>query len=49
MASITNDCLIAVSARSYGATVYTQNRGDFTAIRDDFDFKRIVLDASDEK
>lgn len=49
MASITNDCLIAVSARSYGATVYTQNRGDFTAIRDVYDFKLIVLDASDEK
>lgn len=49
MASIANDCLIAVSARSYGATVYTQNRGDFTAILDVFDFKLIVLAANEEK
>jgi predicted nucleic acid-binding protein len=32
-ASITNDCLIAASTRSLGATVYTQNRKDFEAIR----------------
>jgi len=37
--SITNDCLIAVSARSIGATVYTQNKRDFQAIRDALDFK----------
>ena len=37
--SITNDCLIAVSARSIGAVLYTQNRKDFQAIRDVFDFK----------
>jgi predicted nucleic acid-binding protein len=31
-ASITNDCLIAASARSLGATVFTQNKKDFEAI-----------------
>jgi len=38
-ASITNDCLIAVSARSIGAVLYTQNKKDFQAILDVFDFK----------
>ena len=38
-ASITNDCLIAVSARSIGAVLYTQNKKDFQALRDVFDFK----------
>jgi predicted nucleic acid-binding protein len=38
-ASITNDCLIAASARSIGATLYTQNRKDFSAIREVMDFK----------
>lgn len=33
-ASITNDCLIASSARSIGATVCTQNKKDFEAIRE---------------
>ena len=32
-ASITNDVLIALSARQIGATVVTQNRRDFEAIR----------------
>lgn len=41
--SITNDCLIAVSARSIGAMVYTQNRKDFQAIHDVFDFKVAVV------
>lgn len=38
-ASITNDCLLAVSARSMGALLYTQNKKDFQAIKDIFDFK----------
>ncbi|MEW6714246.1 MAG: PIN domain-containing protein [Nitrospirota bacterium] len=38
-ASITNDCLLAASARSMGAVLYTQNRKDFEAIHDIFDFK----------
>jgi predicted nucleic acid-binding protein len=43
-ASITNDCLIAVSGRSNGATVYTQNGKDFCAIREVFDFKLELLE-----
>lgn len=38
-ASITNDCLIAASARNMGAILYTQNKKDFQAIRAVFDFK----------
>ena len=38
-ASITNDCLIAATTRSLGATLYSQNRRDFEAIRDLMDFK----------
>ncbi|MFZ5996301.1 MAG: type II toxin-antitoxin system VapC family toxin [Nitrospirota bacterium] len=38
-ASITNDALIAASARSRGAVVYTQNKKDFQAIREVFEFK----------
>jgi predicted nucleic acid-binding protein len=38
-ASITNDCLIAASAKSIGAVLYTQNKKDFMAIQDVFDFK----------
>lgn len=37
-ASITNDCLIAASVRSIGGVLYTQNRKDFQAIKDVFDF-----------
>src|SRR3990172_5924344 len=38
-ASITNDCLIAASVRSIGGVLYTQNKKDFQAIQDVFDFK----------
>jgi len=38
-ASITNDALIAASARSIGAVLFTQNKKDFEAIKDVFDFK----------
>lgn len=37
--SITNDCLIATSARSIGAILYTQNMKDFQAIKAVLDFK----------
>lgn len=36
---IMNDCLIASSARTIGAVVYTQNKKDFQSIKDVFDFK----------
>lgn len=38
-ASITNDCLIAASARSIGAVVCTGNRKDFAAISDVLDYE----------
>lgn len=41
--SITNDCLIAASAKNVGAVLYTQNRKDFLAIKDVFDFKVICM------
>lgn len=42
-ASITNDCLLAASARNLGATFYTQNKKDFLAIHDVFDFKLCIV------
>lgn len=41
--SITNDCLIASSTRTIGATLYTQNRKDFEAIREVTDFKIVFV------
>jgi predicted nucleic acid-binding protein len=38
-ASITNDCLIATTVRNIGGVLYTQNKKDFQAIQDVFDFK----------
>lgn len=38
-ASITNDCLIAASVRNIGGMLCTQNKKDFQAIKDVFDFK----------
>jgi len=42
--SITNDCLIAASAKSIGAVVYSQNKKDFMAIREVFDFKVSIIE-----
>ena len=42
-ASITNDCLIAASAKSIGAVLYTQNKKDLMAIQDVFDFKVSIV------
>ena len=42
-ASITNDCLIASSARSIGATLYTQNKKDFEAIREIIPLKVVFV------
>ncbi len=41
--SLVNDVLIALSARSIGATVLTQNRPDFEAIRRLHSFKLVVV------
>lgn len=37
------DCLIAISTRAIGATVYTRNREDFELIRRFRDFSLVVL------
>ncbi len=42
-ASISNDCLIAASARGIGAVIYTQNKKDFQAIHDVFDIKVVFV------
>lgn len=42
-ASITNDVLIALSARQIGATVGTQNRRDFEAIKRSRHFDLLIL------
>lgn len=42
-ASITNDVLIALSARQIGATVVTQNRRDFEAIRRSKHFDLLIM------
>jgi predicted nucleic acid-binding protein len=44
--SIVNDVLIALSARSIGATVVTSNVGDFLAIRAIRPFKLLLVKAS---
>lgn len=41
--SITNDCLIAASARGIGATIFTQNKRDFRAIQDIFDVRIVFI------
>ncbi|MGR3219094.1 MAG: type II toxin-antitoxin system VapC family toxin [Candidatus Anammoxibacter sp.] len=38
-ASITNDCLIAASAKGFGAILFTQNVKDFQTINDVLNFK----------
>jgi predicted nucleic acid-binding protein len=43
MASITNDVLVAVSARRIGATVVMQNRRDFEAINRVKNFSLLVI------
>ena len=41
--SIANDVLIALSARSIGATVVTQNEADYRAIREVTPFRLVVV------
>jgi predicted nucleic acid-binding protein len=40
---LVNDCLIALSSRQIGATVFTHNRRDFTTVRRIVPFKLVVL------
>ena len=41
--SLVNDCLLALSARSIGATLYTRNRDDFTLLRSIRSFSLVVI------
>lgn len=41
--ALVNDCLLALSARSIGATLYTKNRDDFVLIRNLRSFSLVVL------
>jgi predicted nucleic acid-binding protein len=46
---LVNDVLIALSARSLGASVITQNERDFTAIRSVRPFKLVVVKSSSSR
>ena len=41
--ALLNDCLLALSARSLGATLYTRNRDDFTLIKSRRSFSLVVI------
>jgi predicted nucleic acid-binding protein len=41
--SLVNDCLLALSARAIGATLYTRNRDDFLLLRDLRLFSLVVV------
>jgi predicted nucleic acid-binding protein len=41
--ALVNDCLLALSARSIGATLYTRNRDDFTLLRSRRAFSLVVI------
>jgi predicted nucleic acid-binding protein len=41
--ALVNDCLLALSARSLGATLYTRNRDDFTLLQSRRPFSLVVV------
>jgi predicted nucleic acid-binding protein len=41
--ALVNDCLLAVSARSLGATLYTRNRDDFMLLQSVRSFSLVVI------
>lgn len=41
--ALVNDCLLALSARSIGATLYTRNRDDFVLIQSRRSFSLVVV------
>lgn len=41
--ALVNDCLLALSARSLGATLYTRNRDDFSMLQRQRSFSLIVI------
>jgi len=44
---LVNDCLLALSARSLGATLYTRNREDFMLLRSIRSFSLVVISDPD--
>jgi predicted nucleic acid-binding protein len=43
LGNLANDCLLALSARSLGATLYTRNRDDFVLLRSIRRFSLVVI------
>ncbi len=43
LAGLVNDCLLALSARAMGATLYTHNRQDFTLLQKIRHFSLVVV------
>jgi predicted nucleic acid-binding protein len=41
--ALVNDCLLVLSARSLGATLYTRNRDDFTLLQSRRSFSLVVI------
>ena len=41
--ALVNDCLLALSARSLGATLYTRNRADFVLLQSIRSFALVVI------
>ena len=41
--TLVNDCLLALSARTLGATLYTRNREDFLLIKSKREFALVVV------
>jgi predicted nucleic acid-binding protein len=41
--ALVNDCLLALSARSLGATLYTRNRDDFSVLQRQRSFSLVVI------
>jgi len=41
--SLVNDCLLALSARSIGATLYTRNRDDFALLKRLRSFNLVII------
>ena len=43
LAGLVNDCLLSLSARAIGATLYTRNRDDFVLLRQIRPFSLVIL------
>jgi predicted nucleic acid-binding protein len=43
LSALVNDCLLALSARDIGATLYTRNRDDFMLLRKVRPFSLVIV------